>query len=143
MTLIAEMAEALRDAVDGLDVPIYVYEGLMAEPSTPALDIYPADPFREKLSAGFGDISGAYLFTVRARVDVADNDAAQSILLSFMDDEDDLCVALALQDDQTLNGNASSVDVDGPSGYVRFAEVERRTPLLGVEWKVRVIPASS
>lgn len=137
------LGDQLRAAFSGSDVKVEVYDLMQVAPSTPAIDIYPADPFREKESAGFGQISGAYMFTVRARIDVADHEASQDILLAFMDDEDDLSVANALLEDQTLAGNASSVDVDGPSGYIRYIEVDRHADLLGVEWKVRLLPAYS
>jgi hypothetical protein len=142
-TIMAELAEAIRAATAGTDPKIEVYNVMEPTPTTMAVDVYPADPFRDKLSGGFGDISGAYIFTVRARVDEADLDASQAALLALMDDEDPRCLASAVMTDQTLNGNASSVDVDGPSGYIRYADVDRHAPLLGVEWKVRVLPARS
>ena len=47
-------------------------------------------------------------------------------------------MAGTLMDDQTLNGLASSVYVEGNTGYTRYLDggAERRP--LGCEWRVRV-----
>lgn len=110
---------------------------LNLSPTEPAIDIYPADPFRTPEEAGFQEINGALNFIVRARV-AGDADGRQDLLLALMDDEDDLCVAAALEDDQTLNGLASSVDVQGPSGYTQYVE-SAGGAYLGCEWRVRVL----
>ncbi len=103
-------------------------------PAGLSIDIYPGDPFRTPAEAGFNELGGAYHFIVRARLPIIDVDAAQDALLDLMDDEHNLCVAAILEDDQTLGGLASSVDVTGPTGFQPFAE------LLGVQWFVRVLP---
>jgi hypothetical protein len=133
--LIDEMVTILDTAL-GDDVEQVVGRRVFA-PTPPAVDIYPADPFRTTDAAGFGDISGAYVFTVRARVNTTDNEAGQDVLLAMMDDEHDLCVAVALEDDQSLNGLASSVDVGGPSGYRLYVEGDQA--FLGCEWNVTVV----
>ena len=81
-------------------------------PTPPSIDIYPGDPFRDTPTAGFQDVGGELLFTVRARVTTIDNIAGQDLLLRLMDDEDDISVAGTLMEDQTLNGLASSVFVE-------------------------------
>ncbi len=108
-------------------------------PTPPSIDIYPGDPFRDIQTAAFGD-RGELILTVRARVSTVDNIAGQELLLRFMDDEDDISVATALEDDQTLNGLAGSVYVEGNSGYVQYIDggVDGAA-LLGCEWRVRVI----
>lgn len=112
---------------------------LNANPTSPSIDIYPADPFRSTDAAGFGETSGALLFTVRARISTQDNEAAQDTLLELMDDESAYCVAAALMDDQTLNGLASSVDVEGPSGFVSFVDSGGEGALLGVTWQAEIM----
>lgn len=107
-------------------------------PTPPSVDIYPADPFRTEDAAGYGQVSGAYQFVVRARVNTADNEAGQDVLLAMMDDENTLCVAAALEDDQTLNGLASTVYVTGPSGFRLYDDTGAQA-LLGVEWLVVVL----
>jgi hypothetical protein len=107
-----------------------------------AIDVYPADPFRTPDAAGFGDITGAVNWVVRARI-AGDRDAEQDLLLLLMDEESDFAIATALMDDQTLNGLASSVEVDGPSGYTLYADGPGDSFRLGVEWRVTVLRAYS
>lgn len=135
-----ELKSVLDTAFAGED--IQVAARLNLNPSAPtSVDIYPGDPFREETAAGFTDLSGMVIFTVRARVDVADTDSAQDALLRLMDDDDDICLAAALEDDQTLNGWASSVKVEGPSGYIPYGD--NPGVLLGCQWKVSVLRAFS
>lgn len=136
-----EIAATLRAAI-GTDGQV---TGRMnfAPAAFPSLDVYPSDPFRGDQTRGFGRLGGEYLFTVRARINTPDNEGAQEMLLRLMDDEDDLCVMAALMEDQTLNGHASSVEVDGPTGYVRYADSGAEGAWLGVEWRVTLVPARS
>lgn len=131
------MASTLETALG--DTVEQVVGRLNPNPTPPSIDIYPGDPFRESEQAAFGDVNGALIFTVRARVAAPDNPAAQDVLLNMMDDESDECVAFALMDDQTLNGLASSVKVDGPSGYVSFVDSGGEGALLGCTWRVTVL----
>ena len=117
-------------------------------PTPPSIDIYPGDPFREDAAAGFeaSGRRGELILTVRARVTTVDNTAGQDLLLRFMDDQDDIGVTPALQDDPTLNGLASSVQVTGDTGYLRYVGEggdESGGGYLGCEWRVRVIRAFS
>lgn len=137
------LADTIRDTVTGADWDFEVEPRFIATPSSPpAIDIYPFDPFRTTDAAGFGDVSGEMAFTVRARVRTPDQDAAQDVLLALMDDEDDLCVAAALQSDQTLSGLVASVEVDGPSGFRLYSD-DAQHSFLGVEWIVTVINATT
>lgn len=139
LTLIEEVAATL-DNVMGVgalgDDAVQVVPYLNLSPSEPAIDIYPGDPFHGTEAAGFNDDAGELILTVRARV-TGDRDGAQELLLRLMDVEDDIGVAPALMDDQTLNGLASSVYVEGPTGY-RFYE-DNPGSLLGVEWRVTIL----
>ncbi len=112
-------------------------------PTTPSIDIYPAAEFRSKDLAGFGNISGALIFTIRARVSPVDSEAAQTVLLELMDDESAFCVADVLMDDQTLGGTVSSIDIDGPTGYALYADPSGEGALLGVEWTATIVNASA
>ena len=61
-----------------------------------------------------------------------------------MDDEDDISVAGTLMEDQTLNGLASSVFVEGNTGYTRYMDGGTESGgLLGCEWRVRVLRVQS
>jgi hypothetical protein len=52
-------------------------------------------------------------------------------------------VITILEDDQTLNGLASSVYVDGPTPFRRYRDIEGLPAYLGCEWFVRVLPEQS
>lgn len=116
-----------------------IVSGLNFNPTGLSIDIYPADPFRGTESAGFGDTSGEYIFLVRARISGGDSAASQDDLLALMDDEDDLCLAAALMEDQTLNGLASTVDVEDSSGFRQYVGVDNKNAYLGCQWTVTVL----
>jgi hypothetical protein len=109
-------------------------------PSPPTIDMYPADPSDEPELRAFGEPLGADLITVRARVGMSDSLAIQDLLLAFMDDDDPLSIARALDDDTTLGGVAASLDVRSRSGYVRVLE---GGDYLGCLWQVIVLKARS
>lgn len=115
-------------------------------PTPPSIDIYPADPFRDhtNLPTGFQNDPADVLVVVRARVTTVDNIAGQDLLLRFMDEDDPIGIEAVLEDDQTLNGLASSVAVETCSGYLQYVEggVDGGA-LLGCEWRVRVLRAYS
>lgn len=134
-----EMAEQIRDAVAAVtDLDVQVEPRMVLTPTPPSVDIYPAEPFREVDQAGFGDIAGAYRFTVRARVSFADRDAGMDLLLQFMDDEHPLCLAHALADDQTLNGLAANVEVTDPTGWRQYTTPDGAGSYVGCEWTCSV-----
>jgi hypothetical protein len=140
--LMDEMAATLRAVVGPAvaDTEVQVTGRLNPNPTPPSIDIYPGDPFRDTPTAAFGDIGGELLFTVRARVTTVDNIAGQNLLLRLMDDQDEISVAGTLMDDQTLNGHASSVFVEGNTGYTRYLDGGAESGgLLGCEWRVRVL----
>lgn len=147
--IMAELAQTLQDAFDAIDlgggITIQVAGRLNLNPSAPSIDIYPGDPFDDPSSRGFGQTGGTLIFTVRARVSTADSEGGQDFLLSLMDDESDLSVAATLEADQTLAGMASSVKVEGPSGYQQYADpgAKSGSNLLGCTWKVSVLRAFS
>lgn len=134
------LADTLRDdigsalAADGIDVQ--VEPRLIMEPSEAVvLDVYPGAPSRDGEAAAFGDISGFYVVTVRARVSVTDGEEAQDILADMIDDGHELSVAASVESDQTLDGYATQVvvDADGFSGLLEY-----RPGLVGCTWRVLV-----
>lgn len=139
--LMDQMADTLLAAVGPAvaEVEVQVTPRRNFNPTPPSVDIYPGDPFRETGdAAGFSEAHGEMIFTVRARVTTADYIGGQDLLLRFMDEYDPISVAALLEEDQTLNGHASSVFVEGNSGYLQYIEGEGE-PLLGCEWRVRVL----
>ena len=141
--LLDEIADTLLAAV-GPQVPeveVQVTGRRNFNPTPPSIDVYPGDPFRETPDmSGYQQTMGDLILTVRARVTTVDNIAGQDLLLRFMDEEDPISVAALLMEDQTLNGLASSVYVEGNSGYLSYLEGgDDGGPLLGCEWRVRVL----
>lgn len=129
-----ELATVIRDTLSTTPFPVQVEPRMIFNPSPPSIDIYPGAVSRDDATAAFGDISGGYLLTIRARINKEDTDAAQDVLLALMDDEDPLCLGAALHESD-LDGNASSVAVTDPSGFLVF------DPHVGVTWSVLVIPS--
>jgi hypothetical protein len=135
------MADQLRGVIDDVtDVAVQVEPRWVVNPTPPTIDMFPADPSTDPELRAFGEMLGGDLVTVRARVDMSDNTASQDLLLAFMDDEDPLSIAAALQEDKTLGGYASSLDVRDRSGYVRVLE---GGDYLGCLWQVVVMRARS
>ena len=142
--IMGQMADQIRAAVVTVtDVDVQVEPRMVLSPTPPTIDIYPGDAARDGESAAFDDVNGGYLFTVRARVNTADQDAGQDLLLAFMDDTNDLCIALALLDEPTLNGYASSIDVRDVSGYRLFEHPSGDGAYLGFQFTALVLAANS
>jgi hypothetical protein len=141
------MAEVLRNSIgaelasDGVDAQIEP-RFVLQPAESPCVDIYAGESARSSAEAAFGDISGAYVVTVRARVTMADDASAQDVLTDMVDDQHALSVAAAL-DEQTLDGWATFVyvDADGFSGLLDMSAVGR--PMLGCTWRVLVGQAES
>lgn len=142
MEAMASTLEAAYEGVqyDGRDIGVQVYPRLVVNPSPPCIDIYPGDVPRETDTAGFSvsGIDGGVFFTVRARVSTADTDAGQELLIAFMDDADELSLAVALMEDQTLGGLANDVTVEQQTGFVEYPMGEGS--LLGCQWRAWVLP---
>jgi hypothetical protein len=136
------MADQIRTTVAAVtDVDVQVEPMRIFNPTPPTVDIYWGARSRDEGSAAFDDVSGAYLFTVRARVPTSDHDAGRALLDEFADDTSDLCLAQALLDDPTLNGYVTSIDVREFSGETVY--VEGDSELLGFQFTVMAIPADS
>lgn len=142
------LAQVLRDTVaDELadsSIDIEVEPRMVLEPSAPiCVDVYPGSPSRVSDGAAFGDLSGLYVLTVRARVSANDGDEAQAVLLDMIDDLHALSVAAALESDQALDGYATfvAVDPDGFSGLLEFPASTVAMP--GCTWRVLVGVAQS
>lgn len=122
---IADALRPIEAEVPGLQVYPY-YNG---NPSPPSLDVYPGEPFQEPAGSGVGNKRA--WFTVRARVGVADQEAASRLLLRFLDPNDPASVEAALAQDETaVIDNQGSV-----SGFRRYDDGADGT-LLGCEWRI-------
>ena len=143
--LMDAMADQISAAVDALtpdNIYVQVEPRMVINPTPPSIDIYPGAVGRDQQTAAFGD-DGGYLFTVRARVSTADNEAGQDLLLRFMDDTDDMCIGLALADEPTLGGYASSLDIRDVTGYLPYDSIGNEGALLGFQFTAVVLPAES
>jgi hypothetical protein len=148
LTAIVDILDAIADALDTVmgvaalgEAAVQVVPLLNLAPSQPvSVDMYPADPFRGDTTTGFSD-HGELIFTVRARATNNDLDGAQGQLLSLMDDEHALCLAAALEADDTLGGLVAQLRVQGPTGYRTY--VDNQGSMLGCEWTVTVINTTS
>ncbi len=142
MASVREVMDALADQLttelgtvvfDGLTV----YNRLEPNPTPPALDVYPADPFIEQTAYG---ISYQYNFVIRARVTTADYVAGPELLLQMMDPASDQSVAAAISADRTLGGNVDfAVVAEGsPSAFGEYRDSGGDGSLLGCQWTVNV-----
>ena len=138
-----EMADTIRSAVATVtDVDVQVEPRMVLNPTPPCIDMYPGDPSADQDTGGFGEELGGELITVRVRVDTADHEAGQDLLLAFMDLEDELSIVTALTDDPTLNG-LGQIDVQGRSGFALFPVPAGDGVLLGCTFSTIVIRALS
>lgn len=140
------LADQIRTAIAGVtDIDVQVEGRSVRSPSVPCIDMYPADPSDDQTLAAFGDVYGGEYVTVRARVSTADADAGEDLLLAFMDDEDDLSIAAAVDADPTLSGHTAAADVINRSGYRDFPipGSDDKSAYLGCLWTVRLVKARS
>jgi hypothetical protein len=141
VTLARQIADELAAVIAAENFPALeqVHARLNLDATPPSIDVYPGEPFFSTDAQGF-DGRGAYNFTVRCRVGSTDADAQQDVLLDLADWDEGL--ARVLEDDQTLNGLASSVSVTGPTGF-RPYRGRGDMVQIGCEWSVNVIVAES
>ena len=140
MSSLVEIAEALAEALQPLrddieDLQIYPY--FLLNPTPPAIDIYPGDPFQN--GSGMDPARKNLFWTVRARWTTADHDASQQGLLGLLDPTG---LEAALIADGTLGGavDDTAVTEDSPTGYREYvADTAINGRLLGAEWRVQVI----
>ena len=111
---------------------LQIYPGFLQNPSPPVIDMYPAEPFQE--GAGFGIREKYTHWTVRARVQTSDMDAANQTLLRFLDPADPASVEAALAVGQlaVVDGQQGQV-----SGFRKYAD-DNGTDMIGCEWRVGV-----
>lgn len=142
-SLLDELANSVRDAIDGIDWEIQVEPWLVIHPTPITIDMFPADPPSDEETAGFGDLEGGRFFTVRARTNTPDDSSTRDILLALMDIEDEHSVHRALVSDQELNGLATQVVVTGGTGLSAFPTPDGAGAYLGVQWTVEVMDVRS
>jgi len=139
--LLDAMADQIRTALAAAtDIDVQVEPRMIINPSPPTVDMYPGDLARGTEAAAFG-VDGEFLFTVRARVNDNDHEANQDLLLAFMDDVNALSLAVALVDEPTLGGLATSLDCVDPTGFVSYPFGNEA--LIGFQFTCKVIRSDS
>jgi hypothetical protein len=140
--IVTEVAAVISEALEDSDLEVAVNAGMLFNPTTTAIDIYPDDPFIDEDTAAQG-AAGGYRWIVRARTGLNDLDSGQEILLSLMDRSNSWAIDVALEDDPTLSGLAQDVFVSNASGFRPFRDLGGEGTMAGVVWNVLVIPALS
>ena len=138
-----EMADLVRAAVAGNGVDVQVEPRRVLNPTPPTVDIYVGDPAKGFDAAGFGDMAGEDIYTVRLRVGITDYEENHELLYDFMDEESPLCVPMAILQEDTLNGLVNSIDITSFSGELLFPNLEGTMVHIGCQWGFQVIPARS
>ncbi len=141
LALIADaLADQISDELCGTANP--VIENLQVEnrrhpnPTPPAIDIYPGDPWTEVI--GYGNVR-QYWLNVRARVGMADDEAGQDLLLAMMDNSTDESVEAAIRSLRTYAG-AQLGDIEALSyGPITDFDAQGVT-FYGCIWRVALIP---
>jgi hypothetical protein len=136
------LAEQLSDELCGTANPqaipnLQVDGRMIPNPTPPAIDIYPADPFQ--VPQGFNSPNPTIYLTVRARVTTADSEGGQDLLLAMMDPDSSESVAQAILSSRTLGSTIGRLSVmDGPSAFGVFQDTGGDGNLLGCTWTVQV-----
>jgi len=130
----AQIDTELAPLITGLQVsPL-----LIPNPTPPAIEITPGEPYEELVGMGLGN--KILHLIVRALVNTPDNEGAQELLLSMMDSGQPTSVERAILEDVTLGGVVGDVTVeDGPSGFGLWPPPGGGL-LLSCTWNVQVIP---
>jgi hypothetical protein len=139
VAILDALAAQIETQLTGKVENLAVTGRLVPNPTPPAIDIYPADPFTEAFTYGPNPL---LFFTVRARVTTADNQGGQELLLSMMDSEEDTSVEKAILSSRTLGGKVTKASVvAGPSSFGVFVSPQGEVgSLLGCTWTVQITP---
>src|SRR5262249_62266756 len=116
--LTAGIASQLEQRPPPVIAVLQVTQPANRNPTPPAIDVYPAEPFQEPDS--FGPLSRQAIFVVRARVTDLDNDSGQTLLLELMDPASPKSVVAALAANPTFGGSCQDSTVEGPSSWGEY-----------------------
>ena len=136
LELTAGIASQLEQQL-GIEIPeLQVTATANRNPTPPAVDIYPDDPFQEP--DAYGPRFRTATFVIRARVVDLDLDSGQTLLLEMMDPASVKSVAAALAANPGFGGACQDSVVEGPSGWGEYQDGSGET-LLGCQWRLRTI----
>jgi hypothetical protein len=139
------LADQIRETLEAVDeIDIQVEPRIVLTPTPLTIDITPGSPFGATETAAFND-DGALRLTIRARINTPDFDAAYDVLISLMDETDDLHLASAVLEDTTLGGLATDVHIapGDQSGLNRYEDLSGMGSHLGFQVTALVFPARS
>jgi hypothetical protein len=135
---IGDLRGGLKDNLRAIPFGLQINMYAMANPTPPGIHLWPSaiPSYHRTFGAPLG--ISEYEFTVQAYVAFTTDIGAQELLDQFLGDEGELSVAVAIESDKTLGGNADDLMVQSSPGY-DFADSPTGTPLLLAEWIVTVI----
>jgi hypothetical protein len=137
LTLTAAVAAQLGQLTSQIP-ELQVTSQLNDNPTPPAVDLYPAEPFQDQTD--FGPLIRAALWIVRARVTKADQDSGQTLLLQMMDPTSPLSVTAALASNPGFGGACQDSTVEGPLNWGTYGDPGGQgTELMGCQWRLRTI----
>lgn len=135
------IADQIRDQLENVtDVKVSVEGVRILEATGPTVDVFLGDESYDQTLAGFGDLQGGDVITVRATVNANDPTASQELLYAFADDEDPLSIVAALLYDETVGGRVQTMDVLSRSGVGLQDQPSDR---LGLSWRVVLVRGQS
>lgn len=111
---------------------------LLANPTPPALEVFPDAAEGTEYHQAMGD--GLHLWNLSVRGMVATNEGvgAQKLLDAWLADSGADSVFAALESDLTLGGAAEDLMVTGHTGYQEYVHAGLQIPVLAVVWSVQV-----
>jgi len=146
-----DIAQGLADAIGALAsaddqlMELQVAPFMLVNPSPPAIDIFLGDPSQDFAGFEVGELGPANVqtfWTIRARVNTADDEAAQQILYLLAEPAGATSVRYAILYDDGLKEVTDALSVEGPSGFRLYqnaapsADLEHGGALMGIEWRV-------
>src|SRR3954471_15478283 len=110
----AQLEQRLAVAAPGIQIT-----GLAnRNPTPPAVDVYPADPFQEPDS--FGPLNRQAIFIVPSSVTHLDNESGPTLFLELMHPDPPKSVTAALAADGSFDGTCQDSAVEGPSFWGEY-----------------------
>jgi hypothetical protein len=138
----AAMASQIQSRLCGTADPLIeqltVYEMMQLDPTVPAIDFLPADPFTERIGMGSGNHQ--FNILIRARVNTPDSFGAQEQIYSMMDTREPTSVEGAIDFDPTLGGKVEDAEVVSVTGWTTEPSTNAEGSYLGCRWTVRITP---
>ncbi len=130
-----QIRTVISDDVDGVQVE----PRMVLIPAAVCIDVYPGTPFY--IQIGYGHTEVEVRYTIRARVNTAENEGAQGLLLDLLDPRSSASIVAAVAANKTLTGKVDRVylEEEGASGFQIFQDAGGQGNYMGVQWNMRVV----